>query len=79
MNVRDRSAKPIIMMLTCMLSRGELSTGMTCVICGSIWLMWLTSRKKPDMRKPHVSMMGKRKLSRRLSSMTVHATKSIVS
>ena len=62
-----------------MLSRGELSTGMMCVICGSIWLIWLTSRKNPDIRNPHVSSMRKRRLNTRATTCTIHATKSIVS
>ena len=68
-----------MMMLTWMVSSGELSTGMRWVICGSICEMWLTSRKKPDSRKPKVSMMGKRRLAAKANSITAQAIKSIVS
>lgn len=78
-NVSDSRAKPIIIIDTWMLSSGELSTGMTWLICGSIWPMWLTSRKKPDMRNPHVIRMRNFRLSTSDTSNTVHATKSMVS
>ena len=58
--VSDSKAKPIMMTETCRLSRGEESTGMTWPICGSIWLMWETRRKNPDIISPKGSAMRKR-------------------
>ena len=77
--VRASRAKAIMMMLTWMVSNGELSTGMRWVICGSICEMWLTSRKKPDNRKPKVSMTGNFLLAAKASSMTAQARNSMVS
>ena len=68
-----------MMMLTCSESSGDCRTGIMWDICGSISEIWLTSRKKPDMSSPKVSMMGKRRMARKVSSCRNHASTSIVS
>ena len=60
MNVKESRANDIIIMLTCMLSNGEESTGIMWLICGFIWLMWDTSKSSPDSRNPKVSIIRKR-------------------
>ena len=68
-----------MMMPTWMLSSGLLSTGIIRPMAGSICEMWLTSRKKPESRKPNTTTMWALRHARSESSWVNHATTSIVS
>ena len=65
--------------LTWMESRGELSTGIIWPMAGSMALMWLTRRKKPESRNPNTITMRKRRCISRAMASTNHARSSIVS
>ena len=62
-----------------MQSRGELSTGIMWLICGSMLLMWLTSRNMPEESSPQGKRNGMRRQNIRQRSITSHAARSIVS
>ena len=68
-----------MMMLTWMLSNGLFNTGIICPIAGSIWLIWLTRRKNPEIRKPNTMTMRMRNCIRILISITNQATVNILS
>ncbi len=67
------------MTLTWRLSNGLFNTGIIWPMAGSIWLMWLTKRKKPERRKPKTITMRMRNCSTMLMSMTNQATVNILS
>ena len=68
-----------MIILTWMLSSGLFNTGIICPMAGSIWLMWLTSKKKPDNKKPNTITMRILNCIRRAISITSHATLNILS
>ena len=79
MKVRDSNAKDIIIIDTWILNRGDDSTGIIGVICGSICPICDTRRKKPDIRKPNVIRIWNLLYAIKEKSITNHAIINIVS